>query len=834
MSKLADPSVCPDCRAPLDATATCTGCGLPLAGPGGERLWRTMLGADRLVEEIRAASLVPAPVTVGGGDRAPAPGRLGGATGGLPPAPPSSRSIPEPGPRRLPAASVPAVLLSLGALCLLVAAGVFVAIAWGHLGIAGRTLVLGGVTGVLGGVATVCTRRGLRGAAESLWSVVSGMLVLDLLGARSAGLADLEALGWRSTSVLVGLVLVALGVSVALWSRRTPTRAVWAAQVVVVLGAIAASAGAGWFAVNPAVGTAVVTPVLVLAGLALRRHLPVVGAAVLVLAVLTWLELAAIGTGRADELVSWSSWWGDVRGWPLLVAALWAGLAALAPRPHLVARSLLAAAALASLAVLANGPAPTGSETRDLLVAAATLVVLSAVARWAPRAWSLAGGSLAALGAAALTIELAWQPWSAIDLLPADGRPSMRLDAVEAVAAPWTWGLAGLGVAVVALASAPLLPTRRPRDLGRAVAAAALAGGLVVAVAADRPPLWAAVSAALTGAALVAGLAWVRRSAWTPAALVAGAVGAGYLVLLGLGAALASTQVAAVAGTAVALVLLGAFADGQRRDGTLAPALAGGLGVLAGSYALPAWGSLLSAAPDVTAAVVAAYAAGVAVLAALVSRRTASRVTLELTTLVPALLAAVLAPDLRSLAMVLTVLGTGAAGVSVLNRDRSAVSWLAAVVLGSATLLRVSLDVRAPELYTLPAALLLVGAGLWRLRADRSSSSADSLGAGLALALVPSLLLALEEPASLRGLLVGAAAALTLALGVRQRLSAPLMAGAATIALLAARELEPLADAVPRWVSLALLGVALLGVGISWEARLRNLRAAGHYVTALR
>jgi hypothetical protein len=184
--------------------------------------------------------------------------------------------------------------------------------------------------------------------------------------------------------------------------------------------------------------------------------------------------------------------------------------------------------------------------------------------------------------------------------------------------------------------------------------------------------------------------------------------------------------------------------------------------------------------------------------------------------------------------MVLTLLGSGAAAVSVLNRDRSAVSWLAAVVLGSATVLRVSLDVRAPELYTLPAAMLLVAAGLWRLRADSSSGSTTALGAGLALAIVPSLLLTLEQPVSLRGLLVGAGGVLALAVGARLRLSAPLLVGAGTVALLTVRELAPLADAVPRWVSLALLGVALLGVGISWEARLRNLRAAGHFLTGLR
>ena len=71
-------------------------------------------------------------------------------------------------------------------------------------------------------------------------------------------------------------------------------------------------------------------------------------------------------------------------------------------------------------------------------------------------------------------------------------------------------------------------------------------------------------------------------------------------------------------------------------------------------------------------------------------------------------------------------------------------------------------------------------------------------------------------------------------LGVRERWGTPLLAGAGTTALLALRELQPLSDAVPRWVSLALLGLVLLAVGITWESRLRNLRAAGRYLVGLR
>jgi hypothetical protein len=155
-------------------------------------------------------------------------------------------------------------------------------------------------------------------------------------------------------------------------------------------------------------------------------------------------------------------------------------------------------------------------------------------------------------------------------------------------------------------------------------------------------------------------------------------------------------------------------------------------------------------------------------------------------------------------------------------------------VLGVATLIRVGEGVAFPEAYTLPAAALLVAAGAWRLATDRESNSVAALGSGLTLGLLPSLLLALDEPVSLRGALVAAGGVIVLAVGLQQRLAAPFVVGALTTAVLAVRHLEPYADAVPRWISLGAVGVALLLVGVTWEARRRNLETAGRYLAALR
>jgi hypothetical protein len=230
----------------------------------------------------------------------------------------------------------------------------------------------------------------------------------------------------------------------------------------------------------------------------------------------------------------------------------------------------------------------------------------------------------------------------------------------------------------------------------------------------------------------------------------------------------------------------------------------------------------------------AVYAGLVGVLASPVTLRAATRVALEAAAVVLAALAVGYSGDERTSAMALTIVGTAVCLVAVTTRDRGLAGWAGAGVLGVATVVRVLSDVSAPELYTLPAAALLVAAGAWRLRLDRGTSSFTVLGSGLTLALLPSLLLALDEPVSLRGALIGAAAVLVLAAGVQQRLAAPFVLGAVTTGILAVRHLQPVADAVPRWISLGGVGVMLLLVGVTWEARRRNLEMAQRYLTALR
>ena len=823
MSRLVDATICPDCRTTLDASATCPACGLRLTGSLAEELWRLMVDADRVVEQLRALSgPVPAAVT-------PAPASL-------PPLP----VTPTPAPARqrgLPAASVQVVLLSLGALCLLVAAVVFVAVTWSLLGLTGRTLVLLGFTGLLAVVAVALTRRNLRGAAETFWIVVAGMLTVDLLGAQSAGLAGLDALDWRGTGALVGGALLVTGLGVGVWARRQPVGRLYGAEAVAIVGGLIVCTSNVWLAENTAVATTVAAPVLATLFALLRRQVPVAAYGSGGLALASWLVLLLVGWGRTLEPVGLDEWWSDGRGWPLLAAAVLAAVVVHVPTSPEHARPVAAGLGLLALALLANGPQTVGTETRDTVLASTILVALGLVAAFAPRAWALGAAALAALGVVGLGLLLMVGPWDGLERLEPDG-----VTPVDAVltgsflgAAPWT-----AGVVALAVAATLVLLLRRVRHTHReaasrcvgALAPAVLALGVLDLVLALEPALWVGVLAAIAATAIATVAAWWVRD--HVVAAVAGATATAYLGGLTLYTAAANDLLIAATTSVFAVALVVAFALRDRAGTSISASTCAALAAVLGAWALDSWGLVLGADADARGLTLACYAALVGVLANPSTRHEAPRIAFESTALTLGAAAAMSTPGDLATAMVLTIVGSAICLVAVANLDRGKLGWLGAIVLGLATGLRVVVDVQAPELYTLPAAGLLIAAGIWRLRTDRETNSFVVLGSGLTLALLPSLLIALDEPVSVRGALIGAAGVLTLALGVQQRLAAPFLLGAAVTGVLALRHLEPYADAVPRWVTLGGVGLALLLVGVTWEARRRNLETAGRYLAALR
>ena len=186
-------------------------------------------------------------------------------------------------------------------------------------------------------------------------------------------------------------------------------------------------------------------------------------------------------------------------------------------------------------------------------------------------------------------------------------------------------------------------------------------------------------------------------------------------------------------------------------------------------------------------------------------------------------------------ALELTVLGVAAGITAYLSEDRRKAGWVSGLLLTVASWIRLAdNNIQIVEWYTVPAAMALLFYGVRRLRRDLRESTWRCLGPGMGLALSPSLFLALGEPISWRGLFVAFASVALVALGVQVRLAAPFAIGVVATGLLALRNIWPVAAFIPRWTLLFIVGGVLLGVGMTWESRVNDVRAAGGFVRGLR
>ncbi|WP_121256027.1 SCO7613 C-terminal domain-containing membrane protein [Nocardioides ferulae] len=828
MARYADPTRCPDCHTPLPFdVATCPRCALPLRGPIAVSLLQTLSRADDLLVALRASG-APAVRAVAagvaaGGDAATGGPRVSAAT--YEPFPASAPAAPAASARSrgLRGSSVPVVLLGLGALCLLVAAVIFLAVAWSWLGVAGRTTVLVALTATAAGLSAGLGRRGLRVAAESLSVVALGLLLLDLAGAASAGWVEIEslpaALRWGGAATLLAGVTLAAAVPARLHLPQV-------------------AAGLGLAVLGLGVLTGTDHPSVVVFAAALCSAAVGVGARYVRMTTLTvvavggaglwWLGLLGRGLDRLEVGVTLQAWWldgeaGELVGASLLAAAVAAAGLRHQPLPR-VAGSV--AALLATLTVAA----PALDEGPDALA----LVALAVVAGWAP---------------------------------------------VTLVGRRHT--VAWLAVGPLALATAALLPLLAEQLLAAAEGALALAGPWSSdwTLRVDPETTWAApalllpMAAALVAAGWAAGrLAGLRRTPWGPAGSV--------LLLAGLAVpALYPVPVALVAGL---LAAAGAAAVGvalpREDDRGLLLALSGaGLLGLAGAAALPsavltlaavalgsataavvAWRGRFPSATDLGGGAVAPLLAGlvwtvgevagidadvrgvpllvVVGLLAVAWPRPSVELGAAASGWVGAAVAVALSGDLHlSLAVHLTLAGALVTASALVNPGRRRLGWLGGLLLALASWVRLAdLGVGQPEAYTLPSALALVAVGLVALHRDVTLPTQRALGAGLWLATLPSLLWTLDDPVSLRAVLLGIACLGLVLGGAALRWSAPVVSGGVVGALLVLRELAPWAAQTPQWVLIGAAGTALVVVGVTWEARARDLRRAAAYLGRLR
>lgn len=968
----ADPTACPRCRKELPTGGTgCAHCRARLDDTAAYDVFLALQQVDRLVTRLADQPVAsPAREVAPAAAANPAPRVAPPVPVGVPvavtaaPAAAQERNR-EPSRSAMSGLTVPKILLGLGALCLVVAALVFLVVAWASLGVGGRTAVLVGFTLVAGGLAAWSARAGLRAGAEAMTTVALGLLVLDLTGAQSAGwFGDLGTSGFL---VLAGTTVLVVGAAATVATRRTAEPRLLSAEIAASCGMVAGLTGLADQGLSMASWTALclgLTALLALAGWRLRLGIVTWTAASL--SGLAWVGLAAIGTVRALTHPSWTGLLGELRTWPLVVALALAAAPVALRRLPLSARVGGPAVAVALLTGFVTTPAVDEGPEVLALVLVAVVALHAAVAWRLPRPWHtvtaaplLVAGAVTGLAATVACLQtLVDSPLLDHGLWSDDAGSRVvagGIDGVWAALMPLTAAASALAAVtltriaglehrrVVAPAAAVLLAVTSLspvllgvpryaavaslvlvaaalllRGLARTDAIAALLGaglgclalggaladdgltlavlgvltaGLVVA-GTRRTPTWLPEAAAWLLPAAAAATTWAVASAlhldggWRAAPVIAVVAALALLrprlahELTGLGCALLAVAVSAgftpvdlrlVAAQLVAVGLVATYVGVRRPEASLV-----GMALL-GCAALTAWED------GVTAAIVLGLACAVTVLheargngpAALVARA-ATPVALgallwtvaDLAGLpvawhgVPVLVAlgalAVWRPDpLRELPAALTATCAAAAALaplpdpqgwtavyltlggvaltvsSLLHPTRRGAAWAGLALLTLATWLRLEqLGVGTVEAYTLPLALVLLVVGtIALLRGDRSSLQTQ--GAGLGLALVPSLLQALAEPLALRAALLGIGCVVLIGVGVGRRWAAPLLAGGGTLALLVVRQMT-IAQALPQWALIALAGVLLTVLGLTWEQRLANVRTAADYVRGLR
>ncbi len=747
---------------------------------------------------------------------------------------------------------MPKILLALGATCLLVAALVFLAVTWASLGIAGRTLILVLLTLVTGGVTTWMAGRALRGATEALGLVTVGLVVLDVVGARNAGwLGDPSD---ATFLVVLGAVLAAGGTGAAALLSRTPVRAFTCGEAAAVLGTALLAVGLGTQEWASAGARLTVATLVTVGAAAVAWRLAgssgwlfrVAAWGASVVAGATWLALLLAGVDQLGVEPSVRASWGGLAVWPLLAAAAVAFALSGVRMLHLAPRVVAAGAGLVAATLAVLGPAldeGPSSATGAVLVAVAATAAVTLLAR---RPWAAAGLGVALLGSLHLGLQVLilavaagerYADAAAVDWAGTAGGRFRDYVVPADVASPWLLPVCVVVLMAVAAGVARLTEMERPSSTTvLVVPAGALLGVVAVATLVLHPvPVWLAVASLL---ALAAGFTVpVLRRDDPVSGLVVGGFSAGALVL---GRYDESTTLAALV---VSLVLVTLVHLTTRRttsavtSGVAVPPLLAGLAWTAGAMAdLPGtWaasgGLLLLGA--------AALARGSVPTARVIAP---ARLALEVTSLLAAVpLAAgvdsAAAPrEATWAALYLTLAGAATCAMALMRPDRRSAGWLGGLLLAAATWVRLhDLGVEAPEPYTLPTAVALLVVGWRHLARDQHSSTHLALGPGLGLALVPSALWVLEEPLTLRALLLGLACLALVVGGVQARWSAPLVHGAAVGAVVVLREAGPyVGGAVPRWALIGAAGVLLIVMGVTWEQRLQQARTAARYVSRLR
>lgn len=163
--------------------------------------------------------------------------------------------------------------------------------------------------------------------------------------------------------------------------------------------------------------------------------------------------------------------------------------------------------------------------------------------------------------------------------------------------------------------------------------------------------------------------------------------------------------------------------------------------------------------------------------------------------------------------------GRRARGLAIAAATSATAGAIAAVAIDASIALR---DVSTIEVYVIAPGIVTAVLGVVAMRLLPSVSSWALLPA-LVVTTSPTLLLALDGDLTRQVVLLAIAALLVMA-GAQGRLACPLAAGAAEVVLIVGRIVGPDIRQLPRWLTLGVLGAALIGLGSTWERRLQDVR----------
>jgi hypothetical protein len=134
--------------------------------------------------------------------------------------------------------------------------------------------------------------------------------------------------------------------------------------------------------------------------------------------------------------------------------------------------------------------------------------------------------------------------------------------------------------------------------------------------------------------------------------------------------------------------------------------------------------------------------------------------------------------------------------------------------------------------------VLVLAVGWLALSGDDERRSWPTLSPGLVLALLVPLVTGWSEPTMWRLVLVLLGGTAAVVVGAVRRWQAPFVLGAGALVVVAVVQVSPAAVAavelIEWWVVLALGGAVLLGLGLTYERRLREAREAVRFVAAMR